>query len=176
MVRIIRGDGFTTYESRLPDRRVRDAIGARLNIMTGQTSSIQLGYRYYWDDWEVRSHTLHAMVRKHLKDKNLTLGFGIRHYAQTRSIYFKPEYAVPEPYMTVDSKLNSCFSNEFQFETEIRSVLLKNVPLVNLLSHDNAAFLAELNFYHRRTTTPDWFSRYLDLYAYILSVGWRYRF
>jgi hypothetical protein len=175
-VRIIQGSKFKTYESSVPDRRVRNAVGTRFNFKLTSMSSLQLGYRYYRDDWDVRSHTLQATVRRHFMDKSLTMGFGLRHYIQSRASFFKPDYAAPEAYMTVDSKLNSCVSNELLLEAEIQSSLLKNVPLVNLLSRDDAAFLANLNFYHRRTPTPDWFSRYTDLYAYIISLGWRYRF
>jgi hypothetical protein len=78
--------------------------------------------------------------------------------------------------MTVDSKLNSCVSDEFQFKVEIQSGLLKTIPLLKMLAVDNSAFLADVDFYRRRTPTPDWFSRYRNLYAYILSFGWRYRF
>jgi hypothetical protein len=39
-----------------------------------------------------------------------------------------------------------------------------------------SAFPADVDFYRRRTPTPDWVSRYGNLYAYILSFGWRYRF
>ena len=78
--------------------------------------------------------------------------------------------------MTVDLKLNSCVSDEFQFKIEIQRGLLKSIPIFNILAVDNSAFLADLGFYRRRTPTPDWFSRYRNLYAYILSLGWRYRF
>ncbi len=176
VVRVIRDDAFVTFNTSAPDRRVRNAVGTRINYKMTSLSALQLGYRYYWDDWAIRSNTVHAMVQRHFMEKNLTLGIGLRHYSQTRANFFKPQYPSAEPYMTVDSKLNSSVSDEFQFKLEIQSGLLKRVPLFNLLALDNSAFLADVDFYHRRTPTPDWFSRYRDLYAYILSFGWRYRF
>jgi hypothetical protein len=176
VVRVIRGDAFTTYNTSAPDRRVRSAVGTRVNFMMTSSSSLQLGYRYYWDDWKIRSNTVHALVQRHFLESNLTLGIGLRHYTQSSAYFFKPQYPAAEPYMTVDSKLNSCVSDELQFKIEIRSDLLETIPLLNVLAADNSAFLADLNFYRRRTPTPDWFSRYRNLYAYILSFGWRYRF
>jgi hypothetical protein len=39
-----------------------------------------------------------------------------------------------------------------------------------------SALLVDVDLYRRRTPTPDWFSRYRNLYAYILGFGWRYGF
>jgi hypothetical protein len=176
VVRIIHDDTFTTFNTSAPERRMRNAVGTRINYKMTSMSSLQMGYRYYWDDWKIRSNTVHALVQRHFLEKRLTLGIGLRHYSQTGAYFFKPRYSMPEPYMTVDSKLNSCVSYEFQFRIEIQSDLLKGIHLFNILAVDNSAFLADVDFYHRRTPTLDWFSRYRDLYAYIFSFGWRYRF
>jgi hypothetical protein len=59
---------------------------------------------------------------------------------------------------------------------EIQSTVLSDIPLLSVLALDNSAFLADVDLYRRRTATADWFSRYRNLYAYILSFGWRVRF
>ena len=176
VVRVIDGYSFRTYNTAVPDRRFRNAVGMRVNFKTTSTSSIQVGYRYYRDDWKIESNTVHAMVQRHFLDKGLTLGIGGRHYTQSKAYFFKPSYPSVEEFMTVDSKLNSCVSDELQFKLEIQSDVLKTIPILSILAADNSAFLADLDLYHRRTPTPDWFSRYRDLYAYILSFGWRVRF
>jgi hypothetical protein len=176
VVRIIRETKFTTYNTTAPESRMRNAVGMRVNYKMTSSSALQLGYRYYWDDWRIKSGTVNAQVQKYFLDKDLTVGIGARVYSQTRAYFFKPSYSTVEEFMTVDSKLNSCVSGELQFKLEIQSNVLRDIPLLSILALDNSAFLADVDLYRRRTATADWFSRYRDLYAYIVSFGWRVRF
>ncbi len=54
------------YEPRHPGRRQRKAAGARVNVKLSASSALELGYRHYWDDWQMRSETIHARLRRHL--------------------------------------------------------------------------------------------------------------
>ena len=176
VIRIIEGDTFKTLESKSPDSRIRKAVGIRLNYKIARMSALQLGYRYYWDDWEIKSHTIHAMLQKHLMEKNVTIGLGWRYYTQSKAYFFQENYTGDEVYLTVDSKLDECFSNTFESRIELNSILFKNIPFLEPLASERSVFLANLNFYQRQTATPNWFSRYKNLYAYMISAGWRYRF
>ena len=176
VVRVTDGDTFRTLESRSPDSRIRKAVGVRLNYKMTRLSALQLGYRYYWDDWEIKSHTIHTMLQKHLMEKNVTMGIGWRYYTQSKAYFFQESYTGDEAYLTVDSKLDECFSNTFESRIELNSILLNDIPFLHPLASERTVFLANLNFYQRRTATPNWFSRYKNLYAYMISIGWRYRF
>ncbi len=101
------------------------------------------------------------------------LGLGLRNYIQDRAFFFKPQYLRPEEYMTVDTKLNENYSNNYQIKLSINGGYFKNIPFFRD-EHLQANFI--LIFYHRHSATPDWHSRLKNLYAYILSFSVRYHF
>ena len=68
-------------------------------------SSIQVGYRYYWDTWDVKSHTVSVNVNRHMSPA-VDLGMGIRSYLQGAADFFQASYTTPQSFMTVDSKLD----------------------------------------------------------------------
>lgn len=174
-VPILSGDSYRYHETVLPDLRIRNAVGARVNVQLNALSSLQLGYRYYWDDWKIDSDTYNVFYQRYVSDRAFTLGLGFRHYVQTRAGFFKAEYTAVEKYMTVDSKLNSCFSDEIEFNLDIDGSRLKYDSFMGFLYSDRTRYFLKLNFYRRHNPIPDWFSGYRDLYAYIVSIGFRYR-
>ena len=172
VVQIIEGNTFTNHETVHPGQRVRTALGLRMNYKIYKDSALHLGVRYYWDDWDVRSFTGTFSFRQHVSEFAI-VSLGLRTYVQGRAFFFKPRYDTPEPYMTVDSKLDKAFSNELQFVLNLNGGPHSRLPF---LANEHMQFNLRLNFYHRRTATPNWHSRSKDLYAYILSMGVRYHF
>ncbi len=161
------------HEPNHPKRRVRRAAGVRANLKTSSTTSLQIGYRYYTDSWDIQSNTVHGLFQKSILQQKATVGFGIRYYMQNSADFFQDEYRKPQEFMTVDSKLNKSNSQEYQFKFSINGELLSAVPFL----HDDRIDLdVRLNLYHRQTDTADWFSRRKDLNAYITSLGIRYRY
>ena len=163
----------TGYEPRHPGERSRRAVGVRTSTKTSSTTSLQVGYRRYWDSWDVSSHTADVLLQKNLRDEKMTVGVRGRAYEQSRAYFFRPEYAAPERYMTVDSKLDSGRSQEIQLRLRVNSSLLPDVPG---LGSEDVDLDVRLGYYHRRTSTEHWNSRRRDLHAYVTSVGMRYRF
>ena len=156
-----------------PDKRIRKAVGLRVNYKLDQRSALHLGLRYYWDDWSVRSVTSSLEWDKHLNEIT-TIGFGLRNYIQSKAFFFKGTYLAPEEFMTVDSKLDKGFSNSFEFKLTLNGGdHYENVPL---LMNKNVQFNMRINFYHRHTSTPNWFSNSKNLFSLIMSFGIRYRF
>ncbi|MDQ7053419.1 MAG: DUF3570 domain-containing protein [candidate division KSB1 bacterium] len=172
VVRIIEGDRVATYETSHPDRRIRKAIGLRLNYKVGPRAALNFGVRYYWDSWDVNSLTTNILYQQYLHPA-VILGLGLRNYIQDRAFFFKPQYLRPEEYMTVDTKLNENYSNNYQIKLSINGGYFKNVPF---FQDENLQVNFILNFYHRHSATPDWHSRLKNLYAYILSFSVRYHF
>lgn len=172
VVQIAQEDQVINYEPTHPDKRIRKAIGLRMNYKIARNSALHIGLRYYWDTWEISSFTTSISFQQHLTEVT-TIGIGFRNYFQSRAFFFKDKYEVPESLMTVDSKLDEGFTNEYQLKISINGGHFKNIPL---LSNENVQLNMHLNFYHRHTATPNWHSRLKDLFAYICSFGVRYRF
>ena len=110
---------------------------------------------------------------KHLNDVS-TIHFGIRNYLQSRAFFFKPVYDQPETYMTVDSKLDRGFSNEFEFRLSLQGHDRWDIP--QLLRNNNIQYNIYVALYHRHTETPNWFSDKKDLISLITSFGIQYHF
>jgi hypothetical protein len=172
-VPIFRGNNFIYHETVLPGVRLRKAAGLRSNWMWNENSSIQVGYRYYLDDWAVRSHTAELFFQQYLAEKAIRLSLDMRRYIQQKADFFKTEYTDDQGFLTVDSKLNNLWSNEVEISADIKGTLFD--PF-DFLYGDRVDYRVALGFYQRHTPTPDWFSGYKTLYAYTLTVGLRYRF
>jgi hypothetical protein len=72
---------------RLPDSRMKLAVGNRTNFYLNQNFILRTYYRYYTDDWGINSHTfkLELPVKIGL---NYTLYPMYRYYTQTQADYF----------------------------------------------------------------------------------------
>ncbi len=169
VVQIIQGDEFINLEPIHPQQRTRQALGLRFNYKVDRRTAVHIGARHYWDDWDVSSFTLSLSLLQHFGDEvNAEIGF--RNYVQNQAYFFKQKYDTPEEFMTVDSKLDEGFSNEFQFKLSLEG---SKVPLVN---SDKVQLNVKFNYYRRKTATPNWHRRTKQLHAYIMSLGVRYRF
>lgn len=173
VVRIIENDStYRTVEPVHPDFRVRRAIGMRTNFGLTKNITLQLGYRYYWDSWDVKSHTISAKISSNFSPV-VSGSFEFRHYLQTRAFFFKPVYTQVEQYMSVEGQLNSGYSDEAELNLVLRGSKKYDVPFIN---NDKLSLTGSLGFYRRYTDSPDWFTDYQILYAYTMSVGLRYNF
>ncbi len=172
VVRLINGYTLKVLEPNTPDKRIRKAFGGRFNYGLTKKSTLQLGYRYYWDTWDINSHTIEAGFKSHITE-NINLLIDLRQYFQTKAYFFKPEYTVPETFMAVDSKMNSGYTNDVSVGLNFSGSKNINFPLLN---SENTMLITKLGFYHRHTDSPDWFSRMNDLYAYLITIGFKYNF
>ena len=170
VVRIVDGNSVRTLEPVEPDKRIRKAVGIRTNIGITQKTTLQLGYRYYWDTWDVRSHTASAVISRNFSDV-FTGSIELRYYIQSRAYFFKPAYDLISDLMTVDSKLNSGFSDEVNFK-----VSLKGKKGSGFLTNENMQLIGSIGLYQRHYNSPDWHSDLLNLYATLFSIGMRYHF
>ncbi|HFC53648.1 MAG TPA: DUF3570 domain-containing protein [Gammaproteobacteria bacterium] len=87
------------YESR-PDSRLRQTLYGKLVHQLENRDTIQLSYRYYWDDWGIGSHTIDYRHRRNLSAGQY-LEPHLRLYTQSAADFFyhslpygpEPEYA-----------------------------------------------------------------------------------
>lgn len=169
---IVDSTTYRTLEPVHPDYRVRRSLGMRTNFGLTKTFTLQLGYRYYWDSWDINSHTISAKLSNNFSPI-VSGSLEVRHYLQTKAFFFKPVYTQVEQYMSVDGKLNSGYSDEAVLNLVLRGNKKYNVPFLN---SDKLSLTGSIGFYRRYTDSPDWFTDYQILYAYTMSLGLRYNF
>lgn len=163
------------YEPRHPNLRQRKAVGARVNLKVSESSALELGYRHYWDDWRVQSETIHGRHRRHAFGDRVTVEFGVRAYIQSRAFFFEPAYMEPQPYMSVDSKLDSGNSMEYEIQTTVPGAWV--LRWIDGDSDEDAVQLTgHVRYYRRHTSNPDWHSRRQNLDAMLFGLGLQWRF
>jgi Protein of unknown function (DUF3570) len=156
-----------------PDLRIRRAAALSLKYRLTDKSSLQLGYRYYWDSWNVNANTYSVSYESYLS-KHVILDVGVRSSFQTRASFFKPEYTAPERYMTSDIKLDAGNSNELQLELILKGGDRQN--FLPFLKDDRVQYIFNLNFYARHTNSPYWYNNSSNLFATNINIGIRYRY
>lgn len=84
-------EGFQLADDieRLPDSRFKVALGGRLNWYLNETFTLRTFYRYYLDDWGIRSNTASAELPIKITQK-FTLYPSYRYYDQQAADYFAP--------------------------------------------------------------------------------------
>jgi hypothetical protein len=167
VVRIVNNYNLYVLEPIEPEKRIRKALGIRTNFGVSKLSTLLLGYRYYWDTWDIKSHTMDAEFKTHLSD-NMNVAFSLRQYFQTKAYFFKGTYTEAEPLMGVDSKLNSGYTNDVSINLSYKGNKNTKLPFLN---NERLTFLASVGFYHRHTDSPDWVIRISELYAYLITLG-----
>jgi hypothetical protein len=169
VVKIIENDTVHTLNVIHPDFRARRTAGILTNWGFTKSSTLELDYRYYWDNWKIFSNTISGSFKSHLSDL-LNLELEYRQYYQTRAFFFKPVYTQLEKYMAVESSLNSGYSNQILLTLTFSGHKKYRFPLLN---SDKMQIITSIGFYHRHTDTPDWHSLYTELYAYLFNLGFR---
>lgn len=96
-----------TQES-LPDSRKGKAYSLRMVKELNSTTSLNIAYRYYSDDWNISSHTINTELYKDLR-KDYTLGSRLRLYRQRESAFTKDitSYDGSEKYIPIDYKYSA---------------------------------------------------------------------
>ncbi len=156
-----------------PDLRIRRAAAVSLKYRLTVESSLQLGYRYYWDSWNINASTYSADYERYLS-KHVILGVGWRGNFQTQAFFFKPKYLMPEQYMTTDIKLDAGYSNEFQLNLILTGG--ERQDYLPFLDDERVQYIFNLNFYLRHTNSPYWFNNLNNLLATDFNIGIRYRY
>jgi Protein of unknown function (DUF3570) len=156
-----------------PDLRIRRAAALSLKYRLSSQSSLQLGYRYYWDSWNIFANTYSANYERYLS-KHVILGIGWRGNFQTRAFFFKPTYLEPEQYMTSDIKLEAGNSNEVQLSLVLTGG--DRQEYLPFLKDERVQYILNLNFYARHTDSPYWYNNKSNLFATDFNIGIRYRY
>ena len=109
-------DGFHLAEDieRLPDNRLKIAIGGRLNYFLNASLSLRTYYRYYTDDWGLTAHTAQLEIPWKLSDR-FTLYPSYRYYSQGAADYFNGynEHLSSASFYTSDFDLSGYNANQY---------------------------------------------------------------
>ncbi len=108
---------FERWLEHHPDERERKAVTVYLRrYLPGIKGGLNGGYRYYWDDWSVDSHTAFFNFNKYVF-KDLIFGLDLRFYSQSQAFFFKEDYQkaslTTNSYISADYKLNQFQSTNF---------------------------------------------------------------
>lgn len=111
---------------RLPSSRVKLASGARLNYYINEFLVVRTFYRYYSDDWGIKSHTANIELPVKISDK-FTINPSYRFYNQTASDYFAPynQHLSAEKYYTSDYDLSSYNANLYSVGITYTDIFLE---------------------------------------------------
>ena len=156
--RVYFSNGQDTIE-KLPAQRFKLPIGFRLNYFLGDNIILKAYYRFYIDDWGLRSHTASLEV-----PVKITPFFSIspfyRYYIQTAANYFAPYQAhtVADHYYTSNYALSAFSANLF-------GVGFRLAPPKGILDkHFNSL---EIRYGHYSETT--------DLVSNVISLDLKFR-
>lgn len=158
---------FITYEPVYPETRIRKALGIKSNIGLTDEITLQPGYRYYWDSWNINSSTIYAILSKNFSE-TFSGSVEYRQYFQTAAFFFLPYYLSLQEYMGVDGQINSGYSNVLNFDFTLQG------KKGSFISNENMQLIGTLGYYKRHYDSPDWFSGFLNLYSFIFNIGIRY--
>ena len=100
-----------------PAARTRQAATAKISQMIPSIEASIIGsYRYYFDNWNVRSHTGELRLNKYLI-RELIFGIDYRYYIQNGAYFYRAQYSGPQylgsALRTADYKLTPFSSNNF---------------------------------------------------------------
>jgi len=111
---------------RLPDTRLKIAIGGRLNYFVNEIISLRSYFRYYSDDWGISSQT--ASLEVPIKvSKKFTLYPSYRYYKQTEADYFAAynQHLSTSEFYTSDYDLSEYTANQFSFGVSYTDIFAK---------------------------------------------------
>ena len=91
--RVYFSDNSETIES-LPESRFKIPIGIRGNYFVGDRLIVRALYRYYWDDWNLKGHTIELETAVKITPF-ISLTPFYRYYTQSAVKYFAP-YAIQD--------------------------------------------------------------------------------
>ncbi len=109
---------------RLPDSRLKIAIGGRLNYYVNEVFVLRSYYRYYTDDWGIKSHTASLEIPIKISQK-FTLFPSYRYYMQTAADYFAPfeSHLSTDEFYTSDYDISEYTANQYGFGVSYTDLL-----------------------------------------------------
>ena len=143
---------------RLPEQRFKVPLGMRLNYYLNDWAVVRTYYRFYYDDWGIRSHTANLEIPLKLGDR-FTLYPNYRYYTQTAADYFfeKEEALSTTTFYTSDFDLSQYNAHQYGMGISYKDIFTATRFLIFGLKSIDLRFA-----YYDRSTNLD---------ATILTLG-----
>jgi len=162
--RVFFSDQLLPDIERLPDSRLKIPLGLRLNIFPADDLIIRSYYRYYWDDWGLRAHSMSLELPIKIST-DLTLSPFYRYHTQNQADYFAPfaEHTTGEVFYTSDFDLSALNSHKI-------GVGVKIAPLYGL-ARTKVPLTKKVLSFKSLDIRGAYYKRSTDLKAFIFSLG-----
>jgi len=100
-------DDMARFEN-YPDTRTGHAFAVKGVYLLNNANSMNFSYRYYFDDWDISSHTVNV-EELHDFNSQFTSGLRLRYYTQTGSNFIKTigNYNVNDDYFATDYRMSA---------------------------------------------------------------------
>jgi len=102
----------TREVEQLPESRSRYAMSTKYVRALSETSALNMSYRYYFDQWDIDSHTTRLAYLFELNEDEDFIETFIRHNYQSKVRYFADQFSAPQTFMTSDSDMDQFNSYE----------------------------------------------------------------
>jgi len=112
----------------MPKERDRSAITFKHAHALTDNLAAHLDYRYYYDGWDLKAHTVEPSLAFAFADDDGLLRFSYRYHTQTATKYNKDRFESELTYMTSDSDLEKFVSQElatqgsYTFDSPIKAL------------------------------------------------------
>lgn len=105
-------DNTSVKSENLPDTRFKLPFGMRTSYFLGDNIILRGFYRYYFDNWDIKSHTFSFEPTIKLSAFS-SISIPYRYYVQNSAKYFKPifQHQTAEEFFTSDYDLSAFSSN-----------------------------------------------------------------
>lgn len=111
------GSGEIVNEHR-PDSKTAYGVALHYAKAFNDTFTLQLGYRFYDDDWDISSHTLNLDLYTELGD--YTIHTGLREYLQSEAYFYNGsiDYFTTQEFASSDKRLSDFNTQTYQLGVE----------------------------------------------------------
>lgn len=115
-------NAFKILDENHPKEKIRHAGTGRVKSYLPSVNASLIGsYRYYFDDWGVRSHTGEARMNMYVL-KNWIMGFNYRYYIQTEANFYANKYNLTN---NTDLQLRTADYKLYAFQSNTYGITLK---------------------------------------------------
>jgi hypothetical protein len=94
----------------LPRTRSSRAINLRAIGDMGSRDAVRGSYRYFWDNWDIKAHTLEAGYSRYVGESFLLDGY-VRHYRQSAASFYSDDAQALNTYVTRNRQLGTYDGN-----------------------------------------------------------------
>ncbi len=97
--------GLTALSDHRPETRERKTVVVKEAHHFDWDGSLKTNYRYYWDDWGIKSHTLDLTYDQRF-DEGWSLSPRLRYYTQGSATFYAASFDAPQVYRSADYRLS----------------------------------------------------------------------